>query len=188
MKRLLYVGAGHDRGRPYQQYTGDEWEVTRLDADPATEPNLCLDAGKLTELAPDEFDAVAIRHMLEHVAEDAGLDVLRGCLHVLKPGGEVRVSLPNLLHAARVLVERGPDVVAYVSGVGPIRPLDMIYGHQQAISQGTTQGKGELMGHRWGYTARTLRDALEEAGFAAVGSTADDQPGATEIEAWGVKP
>jgi hypothetical protein len=51
----------------------------------------------------------------------------------------------------------------YLSSVGPIAPLDIMYGHRPSLA-----GGNEFMAHRTGFTGETLAAALIRAGFAAV--------------------
>jgi hypothetical protein len=50
---------------------------------------------------------------------------------------------------------------AYLSSMGPIAPLDILYGFRPALAQGNS-----FMGHRTGFTGQSLMDALNAAGFA----------------------
>lgn len=50
---------------------------------------------------------------------------------------------------------------AYTSQAGPITPLDILYGHGQALAQGHY-----YMAHKTGFTLKTLTQALHAAGFA----------------------
>jgi SAM-dependent methyltransferase len=52
--------------------------------------------------ANDSVDVIYSSHTLEHLARDAGRDLLRECCRVLKPGGVMRILVPDLKH----LVER----------------------------------------------------------------------------------
>jgi hypothetical protein len=47
--------------------------------------------------------------------------------------------------------------------MGPISPLDILYGYRPALAQGNL-----FMAHRGGFTSQTLMNALTEAGFAVV--------------------
>lgn len=183
-KRLLYVGAGHDRATPFPELF-DGYEVVRLDLDPTTEPDICVDARCLGDsyCTTPSFDGVALQHVLEHVDEQDGATVLRGCAHVLAPGGRVAVACPNLWLACRILADNDPEAIVYktVPGDNAIRPLDMLYGWQWAKHHGAGH---PLMGHQWGYTARTLEMALRRAGFD-VASIAGAE--GTELRAVGVK-
>jgi predicted SAM-dependent methyltransferase len=55
-----------------------------------------LDATKRFPFDSATFDYILCEHMIEHVAWREGLDVLRECHRVLKPGGTVRVATPDL--------------------------------------------------------------------------------------------
>ena len=189
-KRLLYVGAGDDRSTPFPDVF-EGYRVVRLDLDPSTEPDVLLDARHLWQKNPEAssalggvlggyFDGVAVAHMLEHVTEAEGVDVLRGCLNVLSPGGRLVVTVPDLIVACTTLASEGALSIVYRSSNGhPIRPVDMLYGWQWAVDRGHP-----LMSHKWGYTAGTLMDALDAAGFVDLAVSTDG----TQIRAEGVKP
>jgi hypothetical protein len=51
----------------------------------------------------------------------------------------------------------------YLSASGPISPLDIVFGHQASMAAGNG-----YMAHRTGFTARSLGQALIDAGFAEV--------------------
>jgi predicted SAM-dependent methyltransferase len=54
----------------------------------------------------DYFDAVYSSHFLEHLDAAAGLELMKHCLRVLKPGGIFRAALPDVR----------PVLKAYVAG------------------------------------------------------------------------
>lgn len=55
---------------------------------------------------PDEsFDAVYGSHVLEHLEPDAAMQLLRECHRVLRPGGIVRIVVPDLEAIARRYLE-----------------------------------------------------------------------------------
>jgi hypothetical protein len=64
---------------------------------------------------------------------------------------------------ASVLLDYGPDHVTYVSPVGPITPLDMMFGHSASVEAGNRH-----MAHKTGFTAGRLGRLLLKAGFAIV--------------------
>ncbi len=43
------------------------------------------------------FDLVSCTEVLEHVAEDVGIGILRDCVRACRPGGHVLVSVPNCI-------------------------------------------------------------------------------------------
>jgi predicted SAM-dependent methyltransferase len=58
---------------------------------------------------PDRhFDAVYHAHLLEHLPRASALPFVRECLRVLKPGGVLRVVVPDLEQIARLYLEAVP--------------------------------------------------------------------------------
>jgi hypothetical protein len=82
---------------------------------------------------------------------------------VLKPSGFALITLPDLRAVARHIADDLLEEPLYVSPSGPISALDIVFGHQASIAQGN-----HYMAHRTGFTARTLGQALVNAGFAEV--------------------
>ena len=71
-------------------------------------------------------------------------------------------TLPDLQEVARHIADGKLDNPLYLSTMGPIAPLDILFGHRGAIATGNT-----FMAHRTGFTSETLGRALIQAGFAA---------------------
>jgi hypothetical protein len=69
---------------------------------------------------------------------------------------------PDIEAVAAHLLKHGLAAVAYNSPSGPIRPLDMLYGHSTAIEQGR-----HYMAHKTGFTTERLGNSILQAGFAA---------------------
>ncbi|WP_422001454.1 class I SAM-dependent methyltransferase [Reyranella sp.] len=63
--------------------------------DPAL-PVYWFDASRSFPFADETFEYVFSEHMIEHISHAAGLRMLRECRRVLKPGGVLRVSTPDL--------------------------------------------------------------------------------------------
>jgi SAM-dependent methyltransferase len=96
---LLDVGCGN--GAFLLQLQGTRWSTRGLDPDPhAVEAvraaSIAADEGVLGDdtYAEDEFDAITMSHVVEHVAEPR--DLLRRCRRFLKPGGLLWIATPNL--------------------------------------------------------------------------------------------
>ena len=53
-----------------------------------------------------QFDAVYHSHVLEHLEQDAGRALIGECLRVLKPGGVVRVVVPDLEQIASLYLQK----------------------------------------------------------------------------------
>jgi hypothetical protein len=88
---------------------------------------------------------------------------LREFRRILKPDGFALVTCPDLSAIARQLLQHGAESIAYNSPAGPIRPIDMLYGHAQSISNGRV-----MMAHRTGFTAQRLARVALASGFTEV--------------------
>lgn len=154
---FLNVGAGY--GKVIHETYAGMTEI-RVDADPATKPDILADARALP-VADGSVDSVLSSHMLEHFPEEEAEGVLREFRRVIRPGGFVTVIVPDFV-AACAHVASGLDAEpCYMTRVGndPIYARDIIFGHR-----GNAKGN-PLMAHRNGYTPTALFDAVTAAGF-----------------------
>jgi hypothetical protein len=160
-RRLLNVG-GQSRAIQLPAAYGT-FEQVLLDLDPDVGADIVLDIRQLTNLEPQQFDAVYCSHNLEHVRQHEVPVVLAGFRHVLKPGGLAHIIVPDLqeLMLACVQQEIDLDGLLYESPMGPITPLDVLYGHGGMIAQ---SGQ-DFYAHRTGFSRRTLANVVEASGF-----------------------
>lgn len=147
---------------------------------------------------PDEtFDVVYHSHVLEHLDREDAPGLLRECLRVLRPGGALRVVVPDLEQLARRylgVVDRLPDgasAVEHGAAVdeifdqmvlrvpreraqqpAPVRLLETVFIGDMARS-GTM--------HRWMYDRFSLGRLLADAGFVNVEVF---DAGTSRIEGW----
>lgn len=165
MKRLLNAGSGSGTAqRIARMVLGCGWQETRFDIDPQVNPDV---VGSILDLssafAPASFDAVWSSHVLEHLYAHEVFPTLRQIHQVLKPDGFALIMSPDMESVAQFIVEHGIAAIAYHSPAGPIRPLDMLYGHSRSIEEGRL-----YMAHRTGFTAERLGNLLLMAGFPTV--------------------
>jgi predicted SAM-dependent methyltransferase len=136
----------------------------RFDIDPAVQPDVI---GSILELeksfGPGSFDVIWSSHVLEHLYAHDVFPALRQFRQLLKRDGFALIMTPDLEAVAHFIVEQGIAAVAYQSPSGPIRPLDMLYGHSRAIEEGHAH-----MAHHTGFTAERLGNLLLMAGFSTV--------------------
>lgn len=175
MNTLLHVGCGPKslpQTTPF--FASGGWKELRLDINPEVKPDV---VGSLTDMSAVEsgsIDAVFSSHNLEHLYPHE-VGVALGEMHrVLKPEGILIVTCPDLQSIARLIADDKLLEPAYQSPVGPISPLDMLYGHRASIARGNV-----FMAHRCGFTLRVLIGVLRAAGFPAISGTAI--PGRFEI-------
>ena len=163
-KTVLNVGCGHPGQRSlHASFKGAEWREIRLDVDPTVNPDIVCSMTDMRPIASDSIDAIWSSHNLEHLHRHEVPLALAEFLRVLRPGGELLMSLPDLQRIAELVVDDGLEDEAYMSPSGPITPLDMIYGHSASLARGHL-----YMAHKSGFTARTLSQLLTGTGFAVV--------------------
>ncbi|MBK7002447.1 MAG: class I SAM-dependent methyltransferase [Rhodoferax sp.] len=164
MKKVLNVG-GNSKAIPLPpQYAG--YQHLLLDIDPKGSPDIVCDARKLSTLDGGQFEAVYCSHNLEHYFRHDVQRVLSGFLHVLKDGGFAHIMVPDIHEVMRITIDKGLDIddVLYQSQVGPIMVLDVLYGHCAEIEQ---SGQ-DFFAHKTGFTHKSLRNALQTAGFSNI--------------------
>lgn len=161
--RVLHVGCGPNRDKLHAYFRDHAWEETRLDIDATCEPDIVASITDMSAVASQSVDAVYSSHNIEHLHAHEVPLALREFLRVLKPRGFALMALPDLECVAQLILEHGLGTTAYVSPAGPVAPIDMLYGHREAIAHGA-----HFMAHRTGFTAKSLSDSLIGAGFKHV--------------------
>jgi SAM-dependent methyltransferase len=159
MKVFLDVGANLCAAPPY--FAG--WRRERLDIDPATCPDVLLDARELHRLPQGKYDAVYCAHNLEHYHRHDAVKVLRGIHHVLKGDGFLELRVPDLEQVIRVVAQHHLDVddVLYESFGRPIRVRDVIYGYSAEIER----TGNDFFAHKTGFTSNSLVNLVVPQGF-----------------------
>jgi predicted SAM-dependent methyltransferase len=66
------------------------------DVSPTKGSMVYLNATRRFPMDDNAFDYVMAEHMIEHITYDAAVMMLRECHRVLKPGGKIRISTPDL--------------------------------------------------------------------------------------------
>jgi predicted SAM-dependent methyltransferase len=165
IKHLLNAGSGPGSARRIARMVHEQdLKEVRFDIDPGVEPDV---VGSITEIEksfePQSFDVIWSSHVLEHLYAHEIFPTLRQFHRILKLDGFALIMSPDLEAVAHFIVEQGIAAVAYNSPAGPIRPLDMLYGHSRAIEEGHVH-----MAHRTGFTAERLGNLLLMAGFPTV--------------------
>lgn len=161
---FLHVGCGPLRkARTTPGFNTPEWREVRLDIDPDVKPDIVGTMTDMSAVADGSMDGLYSSHNIEHLFAHEVPLALAEFRRVLTPSGFCVITCPDLRSVARLVAEDRLTEPAYQSGLGPVAPLDIIYGLGSAIANGKP-----YMAHRTGFTARTLEAALREAGFANV--------------------
>jgi predicted SAM-dependent methyltransferase len=134
----------------------DGW--LNADRDPAPGA-IHLDVTRRFRLPDGAFAHVFSEHVIEHVPLAAGRRMLRECARILRPGGRIRISTPDL--------ER------LVDGTAGKRYFAWAAESFAAHARGTTRAvvlnnAFRAWGHQFLYDEETLAGALRDAGFSDV--------------------
>jgi SAM-dependent methyltransferase len=163
-RRFLHVGCGSARKPDVTQgFQTDEWNEIRLDIDPSTAPDVVSSMLDMSSVPTASIDAVYSAHNIEHLYPHEVPVALAEFLRVLKPGGLLVLGCPDLQSICRLIVEGKLIEPAYVAPVGPIAPLDILYGHRPALAAGNL-----FMAHHTGFILQSLVDSVRSAGFRSV--------------------
>jgi len=109
------------------------------------------------------FDYVLSEHLIEHLPFNDGMFMLSECFRVLKPGGRMRLSTPDLAMVAG-LVSQGEKSASYVKWIASNFPGDVPKESPAMVTNNLFYN----WGHRFLYDFAGLKAALEEAGFVGV--------------------
>ena len=143
----------------------NEW----LNVDLGGQPNLFWDLTKPFEWAPaGAFDLCYSEHVLEHFSRPVGIAILREACRSLRPGGIVRISVPDLANIVRMYAdETFLDVPHAARDV-----LEPTAAEATALFGGSYHTRGERLnvgmygwGHAYLYDEDDLARVLAEAGF-----------------------
>ena len=160
MKTFLHVGCGPVIKSQIPGFKEDDWTEIRFDIDKNVNPDI---EGTLTDMSQVEtgsVDAIYSSHNIEHVYPHEVPIVLNEFYRVLKADGMVVLVCPDLQSVCEsVVIDKLIDPL-YISPEGPISPLDIIYGHGQAIKHGN-----EYMAHKCCFTYSVLDNFFADVGF-----------------------
>ena len=160
MKTLLHVGCGPEDKSDLKGFDNDDWKEIRLDIDEDVNPDI---VGTLTEMKLVEtasVDAVYSAYNIDHIYAHEVPIALGEFYRVLKDDGLVIIKCPDLQSVAEAVVKDKLLDTLYVSPIGPISAIDIMYGNRQEISDGNT-----YMEKKVGFTYTALDGSFFEAGF-----------------------
>ncbi len=160
-KVVLHVGCGNPNPlKLHREFRSSQWREVRLDLDPNTRPDIVASITHMPQVSDQSVDAVWSSHNLEHLYAHEIPAALGEFRRVLKPGGFVLITTPDLQEAAKAVAAGNVDDPLYESPAGPVTALDVLFGFQKSVASGN-----EFMAHRYGFTTKTLGRFLEQARF-----------------------
>jgi len=161
---VLHVGCGAlDTEKLPRIFRQAGWREIRLDIDPEVKPDVIASITDMQVISDATVDAVYSSHNVEHLYPHDVPLALHEMNRVLRPNGFAFIKVPDLQEVARIVADGKLEDPLYVSAVGVIAPLDILFGHRPPLARGNL-----FMAHHTGFTATTLGAALIGAGFVAV--------------------
>lgn len=140
----------------------DGWEQKMLDIDPKSGADYIADARDMFGIK-EKFFSVYCSHTLEHFYAHDIPKVLEGFKHVLDKDGFLYLRVPDIKELIKKIYEEKLDLddTLYMSAVGKITGLDVLYGLQKEIKESGS----DWFAHKTGYTPKLLRQFLTDVGF-----------------------
>ncbi len=164
MKTFLHVGCGPKRkNQTTRGFNTSDWTELRLDIDPSVQPDIIGTMTDMSAVASVSVDAIFSSHNIEHLYPHEVPLALAEFKRVLRPTGFVVITCPDLQSVCALVAQDKLLDPAYVSSLGPITPLDILYGHRPPMARGNL-----YMAHRCGFTQKVLSSTLQSSGFAGV--------------------
>ncbi len=122
--------------------------------------NVC----KRLPFADGQFDRIFSEHMIEHVSQVQGWQLLQECFRILKPGGRMRLETPDLELMCRLYrPDLTPEEIAYIQfhrdTWNPFRK------YERPTRCIVLNNIMRYAGHQFLYDEEYLRMVLERAGF-----------------------
>lgn len=166
MKTFLHVGCGpKHKDQTTRSFNSPEWHELRLDIDEDVNPDIVGTMLDMSAVADASVDAIFSSHNIEHLYPHEVPVALKEFLRVLKEDGFLVVTCPDLQSVCALIADNKLTEPTYQSPVGPIAPLDILYGHRPAMARGNL-----YMAHRCGFTEKVLIATLQDSGFASIAS------------------
>ena len=162
MKTLLNVGCGWSNISELKGFNNDNWKEIRLDIDNTVKPDV---VGSLTDMSLIEtasVDAVYSSYNLDHIYAHEVPIALKEFYRVLNEDGIAVVKCPDIQTVCELIAQDKLLELLYESEMGPIYPIDVIYGNRWQIQNGN-----EYMAKKVGFTYSALNASFAEAGFKA---------------------
>jgi predicted SAM-dependent methyltransferase len=138
--------------------------------------SIFLDAARPFPLPDEAFDRVYTEHMIEHIAYRVGVRMLTECFRVLKPGGRIRVSTPDLAFLSELQTDSPTGLQQQYIAWCIERLPD---GEYPPTLAGVINRFVRAWGHAFIFDEPTLGGLLSEVGFAdivrcPIGSSLDE--------------
>ncbi len=162
MKTLLNVGCGYSNISQLNGFNSSDWKEIRFDIDENVKPDI---VGTLTDMSLVEtasIDAIYSANNIDHIFAHEVPLAFKEFYRVLSGDGIVVLRCSDIQTVCEVIAQDKLLDPIYESPIGPIYPIDILFGNRQEISNGN-----EFMTKKVGFTYSVLNKTFSEAGFQA---------------------
>ena len=162
MKTLLNVGCGKSNISELHGFKDSDWKEIRFDIDKDVNPDVL---GSLTDMSLVEtssIDAIYSAYNIDHIYAHEVPKAFKEFYRVLKDDGIVVLRCPDIQKVCEVISQDKLFEPLYESPIGPIYPIDILFGNRNQIAAGN-----EFMAKKVGFTYSVLDKTFSEAGFQA---------------------
>jgi len=160
MKTLLNVGCGFSNKSQIKGFNNDNWKEIRLDIDKTVKPDVVGSSTDMSLIETASVDAVYSSYNLDHIYAHEVPIALKEFYRVLNKDGIAVVKCPDIQTVCELIAQDKLLELLYESPIGPIYPIDVIYGNRWQIQNGN-----EYMAKKVGFTYSALDASFLEAGF-----------------------
>ena len=160
MKTVLHVGCASLNILDLKGFDINVWSEIRFDIDESRNTDLIGTIVDLSLVQTGSVDAVYSAYNLDHIYPHEVPIALKEFFRVLKDDGIAIIKCPDIQSVCEAIGKDKLLETFYQSPVGPISPIDILFGNRKAIAKGN-----EFMAKKGGFTYSVLDGALHQAGF-----------------------
>ena len=160
MKTLLHVGCASLNISDLKGFNNDKWAEIRFDIDESRNPDIIGTIVDLSLVETGSIDAVYSAYNLDHIYPHEVPIALKEFFRVLKNDGIAVIKCPDIQSVCEAIGKDKLVDTFYESPVGPISPIDILFGNRKAVAKGN-----EFMAKKGGFIYSVLDRALHQAGF-----------------------
>ena len=160
LKTLLHVGCASLNISHIKGFSIDDWTEIRFDIDESRNPDI---VGTLTDMSlvqTESVDAIYSAYNIDHIYPHEVPTALSEFFRVLKDDGIAIIKCPDIQSVCEAVAKGKLLEPFYNSPVGPISPIDILFGNRKAVAKGN-----EFMAKKGGFIYSVLDRALHQAGF-----------------------
>lgn len=162
MKTLLNVGCGNSNINKIKGFKKDLWNEIRLDIDESVKPDIIGSLVDMKTIKTASIDAIYSAYNLDHIYAHEVPIAIKEFYRVLNEDGIVIVRCPDIQTICDAISNDKLLEPIYQSPIGPISPIDILFGNRKEIVKGNT-----YMAKKVGFTYSVLNNTFRDAGFLA---------------------